>query len=69
MNKPDSRKYFNSDPAYLRSLIAQAGISQREAARRLGISDRSIRYYVSGQLTVPYVVQLGLEELAKDRPA
>lgn len=64
--KPDARLYYRTEPAYLRELIERAGISQREAARRLGVSDRSIRYYLSGQEAIPYPSQFCLEALARD---
>jgi len=61
----------NPDPAYLRGLIEQAGISQREAARRLGITDRVMRCYLADRaaksaLPAPYLVQFGLERLAEN---
>ncbi len=59
----------NPDPDYLRGLIDRAGISQREAARRLGISPRMMRQYLAGgevatARPAPYLVQFGLEALA-----
>lgn len=62
--KPDASKH-NPDPAYLRGLLNRAGISQREAARRLGISDRMMRYYLSEQAgkAAPYSVQFALESM------
>jgi transcriptional regulator with XRE-family HTH domain len=65
MKSPDARSFYNSSPDYLHSLIERAGISQREAARRLGISDRSLRYYLAGQMPVLYTVQFALECLPK----
>lgn len=61
---------FNPDPAYLRGLIEKAGISQREAARRLGISERHMRAFLANPATtksaqqVSYPVQYCLEILA-----
>jgi transcriptional regulator with XRE-family HTH domain len=63
--KPSSEKH-NPDPAYLRELIERAGLSQREAARRIGVSERMMRYYVSDDPDAPrapYPVQYALEEL------
>lgn len=56
------------DPAYLRSLIAAAGISQCQAARLLGLDPRTIRAYLAdtGAKTsarAPYLVQYALEGL------
>lgn len=66
---PDISRH-NPDPAYLRGLIERAGISQREAARRLGITDRVMRCYLADRaaksaLPAPYLVQFALEKLAK----
>lgn len=67
--KPDAT---NHDPApdYLRSLIEAAGLSQREAAKRIGISERQMRYYLAEpgatarSAEAPYPVQYALEALA-----
>lgn len=75
--KPDAAKH-NPAPEYLRGLLASAGLSQREAARRVGISERMMRYYVSedeaSYRPAPYAVQYALECLCRtplksDRPA
>ncbi|MDR2259994.1 MAG: helix-turn-helix domain-containing protein [Azoarcus sp.] len=63
---PDATKY-NPDPEYLRELIARTGLSQRECARRIGISDRNMRAHITraGKLSpAPYPVQFALESLA-----
>ncbi len=62
---PDARKH-NPDPTYLRGLLAEAGLSQRGAARRIGVSERTMRAYVAGKVghDAPYVVQYALERLA-----
>ena len=66
--KPDSNLH-NPDPTYLRGLIARAGVSQQEAARRIGISPRILRQYLADRaartaLYAPYPVQFALEALA-----
>jgi transcriptional regulator with XRE-family HTH domain len=64
---PDARKH-NPDPLYLRELIERAGISQRECARRIGISDRIMRMHITtgGKPSpAPYPVQFALECLAE----
>lgn len=55
-------------PEYLRALLDQAGVTQREAARRIGISDRLMRYYLAPEdskdrRVAPYPVQFSLEQL------
>lgn len=67
MPKPDA-KLLNASPAYLRSLIEQAGLTQRKAAEQIGITDRVMRYYLSDPASetyrpAPYVVQYALEGL------
>jgi len=65
---PDSTKH-NPSPEYLRELIERAGVSQRGAARLLGISERPMRRYLSkkDRERAPYLVQFGLECLAGAR--
>lgn len=68
MNRPDSDQH-NPDPAYLRGLLQTAGVSQREAARRIGLSERMMRYYLAppeaDYRPAPYVVQYALEQLCR----
>jgi len=64
---PDATRH-DPRPEYLRALIEAAGISQRAAAQRIGISDRLLRYYITdpaaGEHRVaPYPVQFALEAL------
>lgn len=66
--RPNSSLH-NPDPRYLRGLIERAGISQREAARLIGISERMMRYYLQDEVhptrkPAPYVVQFALECLS-----
>ena len=68
--KPDASKH-NPDPRYLRGLVDRSGVSQRKAAELLGITDRSMRYYLSDEDSptfrpAPYPVQFALECLAAD---
>lgn len=73
---PDARNH-RPDPAYLLGLLDDAGLSQTEAAKRLGISDRTMRRYlalperryspgevVTERVPCPYPVQFALEVLA-----
>ena len=74
--KPDARLH-DPQPEYLRLLIARSGLSQREAARQIGIGERTMRQYLAGQRThadgsvtpcvAPYPVQYALERLAAAR--
>lgn len=66
--KPDASLH-NPDPCYLRGLLEKAGVTQRQAAQLLGISDRAMRYYLSDESNeryrpAPYPVQFSLECLA-----
>lgn len=55
-------------PGYLRALLDRAGVSQRAAARSIGVSERVMRYYLvdeaAGYRPAPYPVQFALEALA-----
>lgn len=67
-NKPDAR-HRNSSSDYLRELLRQANLTQAQAAKLLGITDRTMRYYLSDLSSAhyrpaPYVVQYALEQLA-----
>jgi predicted transcriptional regulator len=62
----------DATPAYLRNLIANAGLDQVGAAKLLGISERALRYYLTDEdkpkyRPAPYLVQFGLEFLAEQR--
>lgn len=63
----DATKH-NPSPDYLRALLARARMSQRAAARRIGVSERVMRYYLAPQSEdyrpAPYVVQFALESLS-----
>lgn len=73
MPRPDSSTH-NPDPLYLRSLIEQAGVSQRQAAELLGMSWTGFRNYLRDESdplyrTASYCVQFALECLAIDSMA
>lgn len=61
--QPDASNH-DPRPEYLRALLDQAGVSQRAAARRIGISERMMRYYIAGERKAPYPVQYAIEQLA-----
>lgn len=62
--KPDARNH-NPAPGYIRSLVESADLTQREAARAIGITDRMVRYYLSDKpdsyRPCPYPEQFALE--------
>lgn len=60
--KPNAKNH-NPSPDYLRELIATAGLSQREAARLIGVNERTMRAWLSGHSTCPYSAQYCLEAL------
>jgi len=63
--KPDPSTY-NPSPEFLRELIVDTGMSHKEAARAIGMSDRAMRYYLKGDRKFPYPVQFALECLTFD---
>ena len=65
--KPDAANW-NPDPTYLRSLLERAGLSQRAAAKLLGIPNRTFRAYMMAEAECPYAVQYALEVLAEHFP-
>ena len=61
INKPVG---YNPDPAYIRSLIADTGLSVHQVGMTIGVSERSLRDYCRGVYRVPYPVQYILETLS-----
>lgn len=51
----------------LRELIGKAGLSQRGAARELGVDDRTMRYWCSGDQTPPPMVMRALDPATRHR--
>lgn len=64
----NAAEHHNPDAFYLRDLIDQASLSQRAAARRIGISERTMRDYLNPAhpSKAPYAVQYCLEALASE---
>ena len=54
-----------TDADRIRQTLAEAGLSQRGAARLLGIDERTMRRYCSGDSPVPQVVWLALESVSR----
>lgn len=52
-------------PSQLQKLLDRAGLSQRGAAKAIGISERQMRRYVAGEATVPRVVEYALRWLTR----
>jgi len=61
---PDSKKH-NPNPDYLRDLLEKAGLSQRAAAKIIGVKERTFRNYLADGTECPYPVQFCLENLAE----
>jgi transcriptional regulator with XRE-family HTH domain len=61
--KPDATRLHNPDPEYIRQLFEATGLTQKVAAAAIGISERGLRYYLSGERVTPYHVQYTLEQL------
>jgi transcriptional regulator with XRE-family HTH domain len=51
----------------LRDYLARLGLSQRAAAKALGIDDRTMRYWCAGTREIPSIVFMALEGLTKLR--
>lgn len=65
---PDASRH-NPSPLYLRSLLAEAGITQEAAAKAIGITGRAMRNYLADVTSksyrpAPYATQYALEMLA-----
>jgi DNA-binding transcriptional regulator YiaG len=58
--KPDAANY-DPRPEYLAELIGSTGLSQPALGRILGVTDKSIRNWLSGRNPFPYTVQFALE--------
>lgn len=50
----------------LQKLLDRAGLSQRGAAKALGINERTMRKYVAGDSTIPKVVELAIRCVCGD---
>jgi len=56
-------------PEELRAFLQKHGLSQRGAARQIGIDERTMRRYCAGELPVPRVVEMALLWLSEQRRA
>jgi DNA-binding transcriptional regulator YiaG len=66
-----SRSSFSdpSEPPRIRDLLQRAGLSQREAARKFGLHERTVRYWCeeNGKIRPPKMAIVALERLAELR--
>lgn len=60
--KPDASEY-NPDPEYLRDLIDSTGMTQPYLASLLGVDERTIRKWKTGERKASYLAQFALEVL------
>lgn len=60
--KPDASQY-NPSPEYLAELIGSTGLTQGEVAAILGVTDRTLRQWLSGSRKFKYSTQFALEAL------
>ena len=58
-----SNANVNKDAQKIREVLERLGLSQRAAARFLGVKERMMRYYCGGGVEVPKVVVLAVEQL------
>ncbi len=58
--KPDASQY-DPRPEYLAELVGSTGLSQAALGRVLGVTDKSIRNWLSGRNPFPYSIQFALE--------
>lgn len=68
MTKPDATLH-RPDAKYMRSLVERTGLSQRECARRIGLSERTMRrnltLHADDYQPADYRTQFALEQLAQ----
>lgn len=54
-------------PKQLQSFLDHVGLSQRGAAREIGIHERTMRAYIAGDLPVPRTVEYALRWVASQQ--
>ena len=55
--KPDSRQ--QKDVIYFREIVFKTRLSQKQIAKRIGVTDRTMRNYL--KLGAPYMAQFAVE--------
>lgn len=58
--KPDASTH-NTDPKYQRDLILSANMTQDQLAAAVGVTDKTIRNWISGRQKWPYAAQFCVE--------
>jgi hypothetical protein len=58
---------MSEDSDKLRELLARLGVGQREAARRLEVSEREFRRMCAAARDVPRAVMLAMESLVREK--
>ena len=58
--KPDASTH-DPRPEYLAELIGSTGLSQPALAKVLGVTDKTLRNWLSGRNPFPYTAQFALE--------
>ena len=58
--KPDASTY-DQRPEYLAELIRSTGLTQAALAKIIGVDERTIRRWLSGQRQFDYTIQFAIE--------
>jgi transcriptional regulator with XRE-family HTH domain len=58
--KPNAENY-DPRPEYLAELIGSTGLSQAALGQLLGVTDKTLRNWLSGRNPFPYTAQFALE--------
>ena len=58
--KPDASQY-DPRPEYMAELIESTGLTQQAVGALLGVNERAIRYWLTGERQFPYTAQFALE--------
>ena len=61
--RPDAANHRPGDAKYVRQLIEASGLSQTDAAFRIGVTPRTMRKWLEGA-PIKYPAQYALERLA-----
>ncbi len=63
--KPDASTH-DSSKEYCRDLVLSTGLTRVPLCKLIGIDERTLRRYMSGERKVPYPIQFALECLVLD---